>query len=62
MIIKNKQLVSGSVAQWITRLTTNQEIAGSSPARLDIFFIFIFLNIFLIKKFKTLFLLFYKFN
>ena len=27
----------GSVAQWITRLTTNQEIAGSIPARLDFF-------------------------
>jgi hypothetical protein len=23
------------VAQWITRLTTNQKIAGSSPARID---------------------------
>ncbi len=28
----------GSVAQWITRLTTNQEIAGSSPARIGFFF------------------------
>ena len=26
-------LLGGSVAQWITRLTTNQEIAGSTPAR-----------------------------
>ena len=26
----------GPVAQRITRLTTNQEIAGSNPARLDI--------------------------
>jgi hypothetical protein len=25
----------GPVAQWITRLTTNQKIAGSSPARID---------------------------
>ena len=25
------------MAQWITRLTTNQEIAGSSPARLGFF-------------------------
>jgi hypothetical protein len=30
-----KNMISGSVAQWITRLTTNQEIAGSIPARLD---------------------------
>jgi hypothetical protein len=28
----------GSVAQWITRLTTNQEIAGSIPARLEFLF------------------------
>ncbi len=26
----------GPVAQWTTRLTTNQKIAGSSPARIDI--------------------------
>ena len=31
-------ICEGSVAQWITRLTTNQEIAGSSPARLEVFF------------------------
>ena len=29
---------TGSVAQWITRLTTNQEIAGSTPARVELFF------------------------
>ena len=28
---------NGSVAQWITRLTTNQEIAGSTPARVGKF-------------------------
>ena len=28
----------GPVAQWITRLTTNQEIPGSSPGRLANFF------------------------
>ncbi len=33
---------SGSVAQWITRLTTNQEIAGSIPARLELFFDYLF--------------------
>lgn len=27
----------GPVAQWITRLTTDQEIAGSTPAWLDAF-------------------------
>ena len=32
---------SGSVAQWITRLTTNQEIAGSTPARVEEMIIFI---------------------
>jgi hypothetical protein len=31
------QATGGPVAQWITRLTTNQKIAGSSPARIDIF-------------------------
>ena len=30
-------IISGSVAQWITRLTTNQEIAGSTPARVENF-------------------------
>ena len=34
-------VLTGSVAQWITRLTTNQEIAGSIPARLELFFIFL---------------------
>ena len=32
----------GSVAQWITRLTTNQEIAGSTPARVDVTFFYNF--------------------
>ncbi len=27
--------VRGPVAQWITHLTMNQKIAGSSPARID---------------------------
>ena len=31
---------NGSVAQWITRLTTNQEIAGLTPARVDEYFNF----------------------
>ena len=31
----------GLVAQWITRLTTDQEIPGSTPGRLDIM-VFIF--------------------
>jgi hypothetical protein len=35
----------GSVAQWITRLTTNQEIAGSIPARLELFYFFDYLII-----------------
>ena len=33
----HKIFLTGSVAQWITRLTTNQEIAGSTPARLEVF-------------------------
>jgi hypothetical protein len=32
--------IRGSVAQWITRLTTNQEIAGSIPARLELFILY----------------------
>ena len=27
-------IIEGPVAKWIRRLTTNQEIAGSSPARI----------------------------
>ena len=30
-------LYNGLVAQWITRLTTDQKIAGSNPARIDLF-------------------------
>ena len=30
----------GSVAQWITRLTTDQKIAGSNPARVVFLFFF----------------------
>ena len=29
----------GPVAQWTTRLTTNQKIAGSSPARINRFYV-----------------------
>ena len=38
--IKNTKcckIIHGPVAERITRLTTNQEIAGSNPAMLDIF-------------------------
>jgi hypothetical protein len=31
-------LITGPVAQWTTRLTTNQKIAGSSPARIGYLF------------------------
>ena len=34
-------LTSGLVAQWITRLTTDQKIAGSNPAEIEILFFFI---------------------
>ena len=34
--------ISGLVAQRITRLTTDQKIAGSNPAEIDLFHIFIF--------------------
>ncbi len=30
----NCERIRGPVAQWTTRLTTNQKIAGSSPARI----------------------------
>ena len=32
----------GLVAQWITRLTTDQKIPGSNPGKLDAFFFFLF--------------------
>ena len=31
-------MFSGLVAQWITRLPTEQKIPGSTPGELDIFF------------------------
>ena len=33
-------MVGGLVAQWITRLTTDQKIPGSNPGKLDITFSF----------------------
>ena len=42
------ELAGGLVAQWITRLTTDQKIPGSNPGELDIFFhdsIFIFVSL-----------------
>ena len=33
------RLASGPVAQWITRLTTDQKIPGSNPGRFDCFFL-----------------------
>merc|ERR1712240_546756 len=32
----------GLVAQWITRLTTDQKIPGSNPGKVEFFFIFFF--------------------
>ena len=34
------RLASGPVAQWITRLTTDQKIPGSNPGRFDCFILF----------------------
>ena len=31
-------IVAGPVAQWITRLTTDQKIPGSNPGKLECFF------------------------
>ena len=45
----------GPVAQWITRLTTDQKIAGSNPARIEIFFS-------VIENFYFLFFTFCKVN
>ena len=36
---------TGPVAQWITRLTTDQEIPGSNPGRFETFFPFHFGNL-----------------
>ena len=36
-----RNVTLGPVAQWITRLTTNQEIAGSTPARVVACFLYI---------------------
>ena len=38
-------VIRGPVAQWIRHLTTNQGIAGSSPARINIFLNFLLLGI-----------------
>ena len=37
--IPNRKLLTtvGPVAQWITRLTTDQKIPGSTPGRLEVF-------------------------
>ena len=40
---------SGLVAQWIRHLTTNQGIAGSSPAKIKSFFLSLILFRFVIK-------------
>ena len=46
-IIGIRFIIGGSVAQWITRLTTNQEIAGSTPARVEyILFFWSFFRVF----------------
>ena len=36
-----RSVCSGPVAQWTTRLTTNQKIAGSNPARVDFYLFFL---------------------
>ena len=43
-------IYSGSVAQWITRLTTNQEIAGSTPARVEKFCFDLFFDNYIIQN------------
>jgi hypothetical protein len=41
--------VKGPVAQWITRLTTDQKIPGSTPGRLEVTFLFLIFCLFLFK-------------
>ena len=38
---KTLVLLSGPVAQWITRLTTDQKIPGSNPGKVAFFFLFL---------------------
>jgi hypothetical protein len=52
----------GPVAQWITRLTTDQKIPGSNPGRLELFIVNKFLlYITKILDMTDVFLLFYLF-
>ena len=40
--ILTAEVTQGPVAQWITRLTTDQKIPGSTPGRIErIFFLFV---------------------
>ncbi len=47
MTLVERLVNTGPVAQWITRLTTNQEIVGSSPTRLGFFFTKVFMQLFI---------------
>ena len=45
-----RNVTLGPVAQWITRLTTNQEIAGSTPARVKKFCFDLFFDNYIIQN------------
>ena len=42
------------MAQWITRLTTDQKIPGSNPGELEVFLFFFFFNSLLVNFLKIL--------
>ena len=52
---------TGFVAQWITRLPTEQKIPGSTPGRLDFFFLSK-LSLLLDRKIKTILMHTVQFN
>ena len=49
-------LAGGLVAQWITRLTTDQKIPGSNPGELDNFFYRLLISIWYFHTILTLIL------
>ena len=52
LVLDARRWLGGLVAQWITRLTTDQKIPGSNPGELD--FLYHFIYMWLLNKTLTL--------